>query len=112
MDQYDIAYAREHLAELIEKAARGEDVSIVDPARGAFRLTADGAGTKKTAAATAAQTLPYDLSAPRVTDTMPKFVPLATKRVPGQLKGKMQVPARLMESMSEEELRDWYGDDA
>jgi antitoxin (DNA-binding transcriptional repressor) of toxin-antitoxin stability system len=111
MDQYDITYAREHLAELIEKAARGEDVSIVDPARGAFRLTADGAGTK-TAAATAAQTLPYDLTAPRVTDTMPKFVPLAKKRVPGQLKGKMQVPARLMEPMTDDELRDWYGDDA
>ncbi len=108
MDQYDIAYAREHLAELIEKAARGEDVSIVDPARGAFRLTIDAAGTKTAAT----PKLPYDLSAPRVTDTMPKFVPLAEKRIPGQLKGKMQVPARLMEPMTEEELRDWYGDDA
>ena len=32
-------------------------------------------------------------------------------RVPGRLVGKMQVPARLMEPMTEEELRDWYRDD-
>ncbi len=112
MDQYDIAYAREHLAELIEKAARGEDVSIVDPARGAFRLTADGAGTK-TAAATAAQTLPYDLSAPRITDTMPKFVPLASPRKLGQLEGIIQPPPDgFFDPMDEEELKLWYGDDA
>ncbi len=52
MDQYDITYAREHLAELIEKAARGEDVSIVDPVRGAFRLTADWIGSTSAATPT------------------------------------------------------------
>jgi hypothetical protein len=71
-------------------------------------LTADGAGAK----AAAAPSAPCDLTAPRITVTMPKFLPLAKKRTPGQLKGKMQVPARLMELISEDELRDWYGDDA
>ena len=53
-----------------------------------------------------------DVTAPRVTDTMPPFVPLKEPRKLGHLKGKMQVPERLMEPMSEEELKDWYGDDA
>jgi hypothetical protein len=53
-----------------------------------------------------------DLAAARITDTMEPFVPLAKDRVPGRFKGKMQVPARLMEPMTDEELRDWYGDDA
>jgi antitoxin (DNA-binding transcriptional repressor) of toxin-antitoxin stability system len=32
-------------------------------------------------------------------------------RVPGLLKGKIKVPARLFEPMTAEELRLWYGDD-
>jgi len=43
---------------------------------------------------------------------MEPFVPVAKDRVPGRLKGKMKVPERLMEPMTEEELRDWYGADA
>jgi hypothetical protein len=43
---------------------------------------------------------------------MEPFVPLAKDRVPGRLKGKMKVPTRLMEPMTEEELKDWYGGDA
>ena len=39
MDSYDIAYARDHLDELIARAARGEQVSIVDPASGTVRLS-------------------------------------------------------------------------
>ena len=42
---------------------------------------------------------------------MEPFVPLAKDRTPGRLKGKMRVPARLMEPMTDEELKDWYGDD-
>jgi antitoxin (DNA-binding transcriptional repressor) of toxin-antitoxin stability system len=104
MDQYDIAYAREHLAELIEKAARGEDVSIVDPARGAFRLTADGAGSK----AAATPMPPYD----RITDTMPKFVPLKKPRKLGQLEGIIPPPPDgFFDPLDEEELKLWYGDD-
>ena len=37
MDHYDLAYAREHLGELLDRAARGEVVSITDPERGTFR---------------------------------------------------------------------------
>ena len=43
---------------------------------------------------------------------MEPFAPLAKDRTPGRLKDKVQVPARLMEPMTDEELKDWYGDDA
>jgi len=33
----------------------------------------------------------------------------AQDRKPGRLKGKLTVPARLMEPMPEDELNDWYG---
>jgi antitoxin (DNA-binding transcriptional repressor) of toxin-antitoxin stability system len=97
MDTVTIKDAKEHLEVLLEKAARGEDVRISDTKLGTVRLIPVNGP---------------DLTAPRVTDTMEPFVPLAEDRVPGRLKGKMTVPARLMEPMSEEELRDWYGDDA
>ncbi len=96
MDNVDIAHAKEHLEELIERARRGEDVRISAPTIGTVRLT---------------PVAEPDVTAPRVTDTMEPFVPLVQDRVPGRLAGKMQVPARLMEPMTEEELRDWYGDD-
>jgi prevent-host-death family protein len=86
MDSFTIPEAKERLEELIERAKRGEDVRISDPVRGAFRLSSITA--------------------------VPTFTPLAKDRVPGRLKGKLQVPARLMEPMTDEELRDWYGDDA
>jgi antitoxin (DNA-binding transcriptional repressor) of toxin-antitoxin stability system len=84
MQDMAIAEAKEQLAQLIERAQRGEDVRITAPAIGTVRL----------------QPVP-------ATD----FVPLAENRVLGHLAGKTKVPARLMEPMSEEELRDWYGDD-
>ena len=77
MDTYDIAYAREHLPELIERAARGEDVSISDPVRGTFKLSPE--------AANAAASQPG-------------------RPILGQWKGKFVVPARLFEPLSEEEL--------
>ncbi len=96
MEDVTIAHAKEHLEELVARAARGEDVRIVDPKLGRVRLTPVDAAS----------------AAPRrVTDSMPPFVPLAEDRKLGHLKGKMQVPVRLMEPMSDEELRDWYGDD-
>ena len=97
MEDVDVRHAKEHLEELMARARRGEDVRISDPKIGTVRLS---------------PVRTPDVAAPRVTDTMEPFVPLAQDRVPGRLKGKMQVPARLMEPMTEEELRDWYGDDA
>lgn len=38
MDNVDVAHAKEHLEELIERARRGEDVRIADPKGGAVRL--------------------------------------------------------------------------
>jgi antitoxin (DNA-binding transcriptional repressor) of toxin-antitoxin stability system len=37
---------------------------------------------------------------------------IAEDRVPGLLKGKIKVPVRLFEPMSEEELKLWYGEDS
>jgi len=48
-----------------------------------------------------------DLLAPRVTDTMEPFVPLAENRVPGRFRGKMKVSARLFEPLTDEELA-WF----
>ena len=98
MEDVTLTHAKEHLEELIERAARGEDVRISDPRLGTVKLQAVHRVS--------------DLSAPRVTDTMEPFVPLSEPRKLGHLRGKLVVPARLMEPMSEEELRDWYGDDA
>jgi antitoxin (DNA-binding transcriptional repressor) of toxin-antitoxin stability system len=98
MEQVTLAEAKEHLDDLLQRAARGEDVRIADPKFGTVKLQP-------------VINVP-DVTAPRVTDTMPPFVPLKKKRVPGRLAGVMQVPARLMEPMSAEELRDWYGDDS
>lgn len=97
MDTVTVKDAKEHLEELLEKAARGEDVRISDVKHGTVRLTPVRAP---------------DATAPRVTDTMEPFVPLSGERPLGRLKGKMQVPARLMEPMSDDELKDWYGDDS
>ena len=92
MENVDLNYAKEHLAELIESAKRGEDVHILDTDGGAVRLQ---------------PVRQPDLAAPRITDTMEPIVPLAEDRKLGHLRGKMTVPARLMEPMSAEELRDW-----
>ena len=97
MEDISLIEAKEQLEELMLRAQRGEDVRISDPRYGTIRLTVVTAPS---------------VSSERVTDTMEPFVPLAQDRVPGRLRGKLQVPARLMEPMTEEELRDWYGDDA
>ena len=86
MDSFTIIEAKAKLEDLIARAMRGEDVRIADPAIGTVRLS--------------------------TVSIVPEFVPLKEKRQLGHLTGKMQVPARLMEPMDEQELRDWYGDDA
>ena len=90
MEDVSIAEAKEQLEDLVQRAARGEEVRITDPKLGSLRLVRVEQG---------------------YTMIREPFVPLAQDRVLGQLAGKMTVPARLMEPMSEDELRDWYGDD-
>ena len=97
MEDVTLAHAKEHLEDLVARAIRGEDVRISDPNIGSGKLSAIGKP---------------DVAEVRVTDTMEPFVPLKQPRKLGHLVGKMKVPARLMEPMSEDELRDWYGDDA
>jgi antitoxin (DNA-binding transcriptional repressor) of toxin-antitoxin stability system len=97
MEDVSLTHAKDHLVELLERATKGEDIRISDAKLGTIRLTPIRSP---------------DLLAPRVTDTMDPFVPLPKDRVPGRLRGKLSVPARLLEPMTEEELNDWYGDDA
>lgn len=85
MEDVSLAHAKEHLEDLIERAARGEDVRISDPKLGTVRLQ------------------PVALTSEGATED-------GQVRMPGRLKGKLTVPARLMEPMSEEELKDWYGE--
>ena len=81
MSDVTLAHAKEHLEEILERAARGKQVRIVAPASGSVRLTPDVAATGDSKPSP-----PWDLTAPRLTDTMPKFVPLAKPRVLGHLK--------------------------
>jgi len=81
MDDVSLSHAKEHLEELVARAARGEVVRIVDPKLGSVKLTP------------AEETV-----------TLPR-----KPRRLGLLEGKMTVPARLLEPMSPDELADWYG---
>ena len=83
MEDVTFAHAKEHLEELIERARRGEDVRISDPQLGTYRLTRSEEAGK------------------------PARKPCRL----GLLEGKMKVPDNLLEPMTEEELKDWYGDD-
>ena len=86
MEDVDLRHAKEHLEELLERAARGEDVRISDPRLGTIRLTA-------------------------VADAASE-APKRPKRVPGSLKDKLPPPPDdFFDPMTEEELKDWYGDD-
>jgi antitoxin (DNA-binding transcriptional repressor) of toxin-antitoxin stability system len=97
MDDVNLAHAKDHLEELMARAASGEDVRITDPKLGTVKLLR----------------VPRepDLTAPRVTDTMEPFVPLKEKRVPGLLKGRLTIPDGIFDPMSDEELKDWDGGD-
>ena len=98
MEDVDLRYAKEHLEEVLARAARGEEIVIADPAIGKVRLSA----VKQ----------PLDMTAPRITDLMEPFVPLKQPRVPGRLEGKIgPPPPGFFDPLTEEELKDWYGDD-
>jgi antitoxin (DNA-binding transcriptional repressor) of toxin-antitoxin stability system len=96
MDDVNLAEAKDHLEELMARAARGEDVRITDPKLGTVKLLS--------------VTREPDLTAARVTDTMEPFVPLQQDRAPGRWKGKWTIPDSFFDP--EEELKDWYGDEA
>ena len=84
MENVTVAHARDHLDELLERAARGEDVRITDPKLGTIKL------------------MPFaEVARP------------AGKRKLGHLEGKIPPPPDdFFDPMSEEELKLWYGDDA
>lgn len=75
MEDVTIAEAKEKLEDLVTRAAHGEDVRISDPRLGTVRLLAVNAS---------AEALP--------------------ERRPGRWKGRLTVPARLMEPLTDEEL--------
>ena len=76
MEDVSLAHAKEHLEELIALAADGQDVRISDPRLGTVRLIA-------------------------VENASGQERPL---RQPGRWKGKLQVPERLFEPLSDDEL--------
>jgi antitoxin (DNA-binding transcriptional repressor) of toxin-antitoxin stability system len=83
MEDVTIAHAKEHLEELLARATRGEEVHIVDPKVGTVKLTpADGTRAVS-----------------------------STRRMPGRWKDRIpEPPPGLFDPMTEEELKDWYGD--
>lgn len=82
MEDVDLRYAKEHLEELIARAARGEDVCVSDPKLGTIKL------------------VPVERS-----------VAQRPKRVIGQWRDKFEVPARLFEPLTEDELH-WLSGEA
>jgi antitoxin (DNA-binding transcriptional repressor) of toxin-antitoxin stability system len=95
MDTFELAKAKDQLEDLVRLAASGEDVRITDARYGTVRLTPVREAGQPA----------------RYVDTLPPFVPLAHDRVPGRLEGKLKVPAGLLDPMTDDELRDWYGTD-
>ena len=83
MDTIPTTRAERELPDLIHRATAGETIIIEAPSGERVRL----------------EPLPQPSHA--AADR--------SERKPGRLKGKLTVPARLMEPMSEEELADWYG---
>ncbi len=85
MEQVTLAQAKENLDELMQRAARGEDVRIADPKLGTVKL----------------QPVAMDMGQRQ------------PKRVPGRWKDRLtEPPEGLFDPMSEEELKDWYGEGA
>ena len=78
MEDVSLTHARDHLEELIERAAKGEDIRISDPRLGTVRL--------------------QPVSTARATENSPP------ERRPGRWKGRFTVPEHLFEPLSEEEL--------
>jgi len=81
MEDVTIAHAKEHLEDLVARAARGEDVRIAQPGVATVRLTVVESAVQP-------------------------------ERRPGRWKGRLNIPdEKLLEPMSEEELKLWYGED-
>ena len=74
MEDVSLTHAKDHLEELIERAAKGEEIRISDPKLGTVRLQPVASSTK----------------------------PRAERR-PGRWKGRFTVPERLFEPLSDEE---------
>ena len=82
MDTVDIKYATEHLAELIERAAKGEDVLITENGEVKAKISGAVAHMQK-----------------------------RPKRNPVRWKGLLGIPDEvLLAPMTEEELKEWYGE--
>ena len=85
MEDVTLSHAKEHLEELFARAARGEEITISDPAIGSVCLKAKDTGTPKQPG----------------------------KRQLGRLTGVVPPPPEgFFDPMTEKELKDWYGDDA
>lgn len=78
MEEVSLAHAKDHLEELIERAAKGEDIRISAPKVGIVRLQPVTAATDE------------DKARP--------------ERRPGRWKGGFTVPERLFEPLTDEEL--------
>jgi antitoxin (DNA-binding transcriptional repressor) of toxin-antitoxin stability system len=87
MEDVTLAHAKEHLEELVERAARGEVVRIVDAKLGTIQLTPSA--------------------------ELPAVLPAAKpERRPGRWKDRLPPPPDdFFEPLSEEELKHWYVDD-
>ena len=77
MEDVSLTHAKDHLEELIERAANGEDIRISDPHLGTVKL------------------LPVSPAA----EKKPR-----PERKPGRWKGRFTIPARLFEPLTDEEL--------
>ena len=85
MEDVDLRHAKEHLEDLIARAARGEEVRIAQPGLATVQLMVVGAAS--------------DMAA------KPK------RRRLGLLEGQVSPPPdSFFDALSEEELKDWYGD--
>jgi antitoxin (DNA-binding transcriptional repressor) of toxin-antitoxin stability system len=78
VEDVSLTHAKDHLEELIERAAKGEDIRISDPKLGTVKLLPVSAGAR---------------------DEKPR-----PERRPGRWKGRLTVPERLFEPLTDEEL--------
>ncbi len=85
MEQVTLAEAKEHLDDLMQRAARGEDVRIADAKLGTVRLT---------------PVLQHDTSH----QSRPK-------RIPGRWQDRLsEPPPGFFDPLSEDEIKYWYGE--
>jgi antitoxin (DNA-binding transcriptional repressor) of toxin-antitoxin stability system len=78
MEDVSLTHAKDHLEELIERAAKGEEIRISDPEFGIVRLQPVAGSTDQ--------------------ERKPR-----PERRPGRWKGRFTVPERLFEPLSDEE---------